>query len=213
VFVVRGFSCRELIAPFALAASLVGCVGCGGTSESVVIPSFSAGSAGSQAVKLCDANGNETIDGAEFSKCPSLVVALPRIDQDGNGKLTAAEIRDRVATYSSHGIGLMQLKCVVTLNGQPLANAKVTLVPEEFLGKSIEEATGTTDGSGHVSLRKTGSEYPAVQPGLYRVRVSVMPDGGAETIPAQYNVETVLGVEVAPDVPELERGFKLDLKS
>jgi hypothetical protein len=212
--VVLGFSCRELIAALALAATfLCGCGGCRGGHEAIVIPSFNAASAGSQAVKLCDANGNGTIEGAELTKCPSLTVALPRMDQDGNGKLNEAEVRDRIATYSAHSLGLMQLKCLVTWNGQPLPNAKVTLIPEKFLGDSITEATGTTDDSGHAWLRKTGSEYPAVQPGLYRVQVSVMPDGGTETVPAQYNAETVLGVEVAPDVPELERGFALQLKS
>lgn len=199
-----------LLLPALFVAS--GSSGCGGGSEPITIPSFNASGAAAEAVKLCDANGNGAIEGAELLKCPSLQAALPRIDQDGNGQLTADEIRERIASYNSHGIGLTSLNCSVTFNGQPLAGAIVTLVPEEFLGSVISEATGTTDGMGFVSPRKAGSEYPAMQIGLYKIRVSTAAEGASETIPANYNTETTLGIEVAPDSPETERVFRLDLR-
>ena len=38
--------------------------------------------------------------------------------------------------------------------------------------------------------------------GLYKVRISKV-IGGQETIPRKYNAETILGQELAPDVPEI----------
>ena len=188
------------------------CAGCGPRAERISVPSFSPSSAATKALKLFDENGNSTIEGAELTNCPSLLMALPRIDQDGDGKLTHDEISARIGTYNTFGIGLSSLTCVVTLDGQPLSGAQIRFEPEEFMLGSISPAVGDTDGSGRVSPRKEGSEYNALQVGMYRVRVS-RKEGDAETLPAQFNTESKWGLEVAPDVPGQERGFTLELKS
>lgn len=186
--------------------------GCGQRAERISVPSYSAGSAASAAVAKYDENGNGAIDGAELLKSGALQSALPRIDKDGDGKLTAEEISERISTYNSFDIGLMARTCVINLDGRPLANANVRFEPEEFMLNSISPAVGVTDDAGRVSVRKEGSEYPAMQIGMYKIKISRR-DGETETIPAQFNADTLLGVEIAPDIPEQERGFVLDLKS
>ncbi|WP_425616267.1 hypothetical protein NA78x_006210 [Anatilimnocola sp. NA78] len=195
---------------FVLACALVGC---GPSGPDVSIPSYNSGSAGSQAIKLFDANQNGTIEAAELSACPGVQAALPRIDLDGNGQLTASEIGQRVAYYGSQPIGVMPLVCKVVYNGRPLPNASVTFVPEEFFGGAITSASGTTDANGSVSLQKEGLDFPALQLGMYRVQVSAKNPAGAESIPSQFNTNTTLGAEVAPDAPGQERGLVLELKA
>jgi hypothetical protein len=202
----------SILFPFIFAFALALNSGCGKRQERITVPSFSPGSAAGRAVKDYDQNGNGSVDGGELQKCPAFLTALPRIDQDGDGKLTDSEISARIATYNTFGIGLMSRICVITLDGRPLVNANVRFEPESFMLGSISPAVGVTDASGRVSPRKEGSEYPAMQVGMYRIKVSLR-DGETETIPAQFNSETTLGVEIAPDVPEQERGFNLDLKS
>ena len=130
----------------------------------------------------------------------------------GNGKLTSSEISTRIATYNSLNFGLTAVTCTITLDGQPLANAQVRFEPEEFMLGAISPAVGITDGAGWVAPRKEGSEFPAMQVGMYRIRLS-RKEGDMETIPAQFNTESRFGVEIAPDVPDQERGFTLDLKA
>jgi hypothetical protein len=186
--------------------------GCDRPPPGVVKPSFSPSRAGSQAIDLFDKNKDGAIEGGELAASPGLQAAFPRIDVNSDGKLTAGEIADRVSSYAAQPIAAMPLLAKITWNGQPVANAKVTFVPEPFLKDVIKPATGTTDGSGAVSLTQEGLDFAALQLGMYRVEVSLAKDGGSESIPPQFNVETTLGAEVAPDVPNLERGLPIVLK-
>lgn len=196
-----------------LLAALLSATGCGKRAEQITLPSFSPGAAAAAALKAYDKNGNATIESGELTNCPALQLALPRIDEDGNGKLTEAEISARITTYNTLGANsLMARSWIVTLDGQPLANAQVRLEPEEFMLGSISPAVGVTDNAGRVSPRKEGSEYPSMQVGMYRIKVS-RKQGETETIPAQFNTESRLGIEIAPDVPGQERGLALDLRS
>lgn len=190
----------------------LGWAGCGSSEGTVSIPSYNPGSSSSQAVSLFDENKNGTIEGAELIKCPGLQTALPRIDQDGDGKLTAGEISTRIAFYKSKAVGLTSVHCVVTKNGVPLQNAKVTFQPEEFMKSTLRAASGTTDNTGRAGLKREDLEFPGMQIGLYRVLVSLPNEMGAESIPPEFNEKTTLGAEIAPDVPGLERGLVFDLK-
>jgi hypothetical protein len=199
-----GAPCLGVLAFVALA-------GCG-RSDEVTVPSYNPAGAARQAVALLDENKDGAIDGTELARAPGLQFALPRVDQDGDGKLTSSEIGSRIAYYRSQAVGLTSLQCVVLRNGVPVPDAKVTLVPEEFLKDTIDPATGTTDKSGRAGMKKEGLDFPGLQVGLYRVQISLPNESGQETIPAKYNESTTLGVEVAPDVPERERGIVFDLK-
>ena len=106
----------------------------------------------------------------------------------------------------------MGLSLTITQAGQPLAGAAVTLTPEPCLAGEIKPAAGTTGTTGVAAPKIDGSEFPGVSPGMYRVAVSKKDEQGRETLDGKFNSATTLGVEVAPDVPGLERGVTLDLK-
>jgi hypothetical protein len=88
----------------------------------------------------------------------------------------------------------------VKLDGQPLADAKVVLEPEPFTGGVLAPAEGMTSSGGvcgpTVSRELLTKEVPVgVFYGLYRVKVT----HPSKTIPAKYNENTELGMEVAAD--------------
>jgi hypothetical protein len=163
-----------------------------------------------------DANNDGALEAAELEKCPGLKASLSTIDADRNGKLTQSEIAGRVKTYGASQVALFPFKCQVLLDGRPLRDAKVTLVPEKFLGDAIPSAGGTTNREGYavLSVQELGQKGLAgVRCGIYRVQVSQPAPDGKERLPARYNAETTLGQEVAPDVRELEHGVTFRLTS
>ena len=100
----------------------------------------------------------------------------------------------------------------VTLDGKTLAGATVTYVPEEFRGEDVEETSGVTDESGSAYPQGQDAKYPGLYAGVYRIRISKIVDG-AETIPARYNAETILGKEIAFDAPSTHALLAFDLTS
>ncbi len=100
----------------------------------------------------------------------------------------------------------------VRLDGRPLRDAQVTLVPESFLGDAVKSAHGISDENGMVRPRISDKPDEAgLHPGFYRVEVSKKV-GAKETIPPRYNEHTVLGLEASSDATEL-LGLVLDLGS
>jgi hypothetical protein len=72
-------------------------------------------------------------------------------------------------------------------------------VPEKFLGPDFRPFTAVTDriGTGTLQDKSFGEVIPL---GFYRVEVSKKNSADQETIPTRYNMNTVLGQEIAPDV-------------
>jgi hypothetical protein len=169
-------------------------------------PSINASSAGKLAMEQYDANGDGKVAGDELEKAPSLKAALPRLDTDGDGGVSADEVAARVNAWKAMKSGMTIVPCRVTLDGQPLVDAKVTLEPESFLGDEMKPSYGTTNqfGSTSPSIPKEQRPDPKLpggaQLGLYKVRISKIVNG-KETIPARYNTQTVLGQEVSYDDP------------
>src|SRR3954470_24549559 len=95
-------------------------------------PSINPSSAGKLAMEQYDTNGDGKVAGDELEKAPSLKAALPRLDTDGDGGVSADEVAARVNVWKSMESGLTTVPCRVTLDGQPLVDAKVTLEPETF---------------------------------------------------------------------------------
>jgi hypothetical protein len=96
---------------------------------------------------------------------------------------------------------LGQVEGVVTLDGKPLPNATVILVPGQG-----RPATGVTDGEGRYRVKLT-SDRQGTNPGVNRVRIttergpSETGDGKpippvAEAVPPQYNAASQLTVDV-----------------
>ncbi len=184
--------------------------GCSRRPSRVHPPSIDPGSAGRDAMSQYDLDGDGKVSGAELDQAPSLKAALERLDTDGDGAVSASEIAARVRAWQESKVGRMTAVITVLAGGRPLEGATVTLDPEDFLGSNIQPATGTTDASGMVmpSIEVSGDDPPGVAPGFYLVRITK--DG--MNIPPMYNTETVLGLELAQDVAELDEGISFDLR-
>jgi hypothetical protein len=158
----------------------------------------SPASAAAAALAEYDTNKDGALDAQELERCPALKSAVKQIDKNNDGRLDAGEIEARLASFQQRGVNVMAMSCQVLLAGEPLSGATVRLIPEKFLGDGIKPASGVTDAGGSAALTGEGLDVPGVHCGYYRIEVSKM-DGGQEQIPARYNAQTTLGVEVAPD--------------
>lgn len=196
-------------------AVMVASEGCSSRPSRVHPPGINASAAGTAAVAKYDTNKDGAIAGDELAKAPALKAAIEKIDANSDGKITADEITARIKQWQESKLGLTSLSCQVRMDGKPLADATVTLIPEEFLGPEVQKATGKTDAGGVVVLSVERPPEPGlsgVAPGLYRVEISKK-DGATETVPAKYNTETTLGQEVALDAKGMQEGIVYELTS
>jgi hypothetical protein len=158
-----------------------------------------------------DANHDGKVAGDELEKAPSLKAALSRLDTDGDGGVSADEVAARVNAWKAMQTGMTSFSCRVTLDGQPVVGAKVTLEPEAFLGEEIKAAYGTTDFGGMTAPTIPRDQRPdpraasGVHFGLYKIRISKL-ENGKEMIPARYNTQTTIGQEVSYDDPGTRGG-------
>jgi len=188
------------------AAAAVGAgAGCGGSPPRVGQASIDPAAA-RDALSAYDADGNGALSAEELKKCPGLLKSISRFDADGDGQVTADEIAARIGAWQRHKVALMRFGCRVTANGRPLAGATVRLVPEKFLGDGLKPASGVTQANGFASIAISPDELPAdcqglsgVFPGVYRVEIT----HPSRKIPANYNVQTELGQEIALDTDGL----------
>lgn len=191
-----------------LATTLSLLVGCSANGGRVAAPGFSPDAAAARALEDYDTNKDGFLDSHELERCPALKDSLKTLDRDGDGRLSAREIADRLATYQSSAIGRVNCSCQVRWERGPLAGALVTFVPEAFLGSSFKPAAGVSDDHGRVVLKTEGEDQPGLACGFYRITVSKKDASGRETLPARYNEHTILGREVAP---AMRRGLTLHL--
>lgn len=200
------------IGRFCLCCLAVGCMcGCDFGEPPLAMPALDPSAAGKQALADYDANQDGAIAGEEFNKAPGLNAALAKLDKDQDKRLTGDEIAARLTAYQTIGISLATAGCQVTYNGKPLAQAVVTLKPEPFMGPSIKEARATTDEHGGGTFQIEGEPLKGAHCGIYRVEVSKKDANGKETVPAKYNVETTLGVDVGPGGTMSESSLVLKL--
>jgi hypothetical protein len=179
--------------------------GCSRGPTQIEVPTFDPQRSASRAMEIYDKDGNGFVEGAELEKAPGLNAALKNLDTNKDNKVSAEEIAARIAVWGKMGIGLMKFSCDVTLDGSPVDGAMVTLVPEEFLGGVVQEASGETRFGSTTPVipkekRAAPDIPPGVQAGLYKVVISKK-QGDQELIPARYNTETIIGQEVARDDP------------
>ncbi len=172
-------------------------------------PEINAGAAGRAAMKEYDTNKDGKAAGDELLKAPSLNAAIDNLDQDGDKAVSAEEVTARIEKWQESKLGRMSMIITVTFRGKPLQGASVVLEPEKFLGENVKAAKGTTDQHGMVVVRTVDSELPGVAPGLYKVKITKE----GMNLPAKYNKQTTLGIEVAVDSKDVgEEGAKIDLK-
>ena len=188
--------------------------GCSGGPPRTTPPAIDAEAAGKQAIAIYDKDGDGAISGKELDNCPGIKDALEHFDINHDGKITAAAIAVRIREWQESNVGTAATKVRVLLDGQPLEGATVTLEPEPFLGSNVAAASGQTAKNGATILtiaadsgNPQGERKPGVHYGLYKVRISKQV-GGKESLPARYNVNTELGVEIGPRHTE-SRQFNL----
>ncbi len=186
------------------------CQGCSHQPARELAPALNPEAAGAAAIAEFDTNRDGVISGSELDRCPALKRAAARIDPTGGGKITAAAIAERIRQWQASKLANINVLIVVRIDGQPLAGATVTAEPEKFLGPTLVAAKAVTDSTGSAPLRMT--DKPGLHCGFYKLRVSKIA-GGKESVPARYNKESELGIEVALDADELQGGVRLELNS
>jgi hypothetical protein len=195
---------------FLLAVAFVTCVaGCSrGSQAERPQPTYDAAGIAEAALGQYDKNKNGRIEGAELDACPALRAALPAIDKNRDRGLSAGEIKERAERYAA--LGEVPVTVMVTLDGQPLAEATVTFEPEPFMGASLQTATATTSQEGvSGTFQVDGNAFATLPPGLYRLRVTK----GGTNIPARYNTQTTLGREVISDPRQGDATLEIALRS
>ncbi len=164
-----------------------------------------------------DVDQDGQVSKAEAKPFPGFAKGFAAIDSDKDGRVSAEEIQARLPGIFTRTSALLPGVCSVTLNGKPLDGAMVTFEPEAFFGGKIPTATAKVNSDGFGSLAIAEEDLPPgapnvsglVRPGLYRVKVT-HPE---RELPAKYNTETVLGVEVSPETTRGGGAFKFKLKS
>lgn len=174
--------------------------GCASGPARVTAPRIDAAWAASAAVRLCDRDGNGTVSPSEATASPGLAAAFERIDTTHDGGLSAAEIAARIADWANHGVGIVTPSIQVTLDGKPLANARVELLPEPYVARWLKPANAAVALSGNCSPSLPPADLPqglrrGMNCGFYTVRVT----HPTLKVPARYNEESILGIEVRPD--------------
>jgi hypothetical protein len=149
-----------------------------------------------------DTDGNGALSSEELKVLPPLSLAQKQYDMDGNGELSAAELVARFEKIFDPNMGgVLPVRCRVTRNGAPLADAEVRFVPPKELEEVLPPATGFSESDGIVAPGLAPEDVPenfpnkrvpVMRPGIYLVEVT----HPQLKIPPQYNTQTTLGKEV-----------------
>ncbi|HMO84909.1 MAG TPA: hypothetical protein PKC18_08330 [Lacipirellulaceae bacterium] len=174
--------------------------GCGSGPAKINIPVVNASGAALAAIELADRDSDGAISKEEAKTVPSLHVEFDKYDGNGDGKLDAAEIESRIQSWTARGAKVVPISFYVRMDGQPLVGARVVLEPEPFMGGVLASAESMVSGGGacgpSVPRELLTKEVPiGVFCGLYRMKVT----HPQKAIPAKYNEQTELGIEIAPD--------------
>jgi hypothetical protein len=150
---------------------------------------------------LVDADSDGLLTKAELKVTPGLLSALVDLDEDKDKQLSRDEIFKRFELYVTSRVGLQGVDCSVTINGRPLRDAHVDLIPEAYMAEFIEPAAGDVinENTGAVEI-STHADLPGVRPGIYRVEIT----SPSVDIASKFNKETIYGMEVAPIQKENE---------
>jgi hypothetical protein len=184
--------------------------GCSGGPSRLSPPSVSSG-AGEAAIQKYDANKDGSLSADELAKSPGLRIAASRIDANNDRLINAEEINSRISKWRESRLALSSMNARVRLNGAPVSNATVTLVPDDILGPAVKTASGTTDADGFATvIVSSDPDENGVHLGFYRIEISKKVKD-KETIPTRYNEKSELGVEVAHDVLDTQN-FAIELR-
>ena len=164
-------------------------VGCDSRPKRIYPQKVDAAKASATAMEMYDANKDGKLDAEELKK----VASLAPIAKDG--VLTGDMIKETLKKQAEGVVGRVTWGMRFLRNGKPLASAAIQLVPEKFLGVDLKIEPAKTDANGSAAFTvptKSVEEPRGIPLGFYRIEVTK--DG--ENIPAKYNTETILGVDV-----------------
>jgi hypothetical protein len=154
-------------------------------------------SAAASAMEKYDANHDGSLDKSELAASPALAAWFSVSDDN---KMTEDAIATRLAGMFT-GTSLLGVDCQVLLDGRPLSQATVRLVPEDIFGDALQPAEGITDESGAArptiaaeDLPQNLQGTPLMAPGLYRVEIT----HSQVSLPSRYNAATELGMAIDP---------------
>jgi hypothetical protein len=121
-----------------------------------------------------------------------------------DGFLESGELHQGIEAWQNTGVGARPVPFRVDLNGRALAGASVRLIPAPFLGDAVKPASGESGPGGGGSLSMSAEDMPSnapkmplVQPGLYNVEIT----HPTTEVPAKYNSQTTLGIEITSGNP------------
>jgi hypothetical protein len=169
-----------------------------GCSQRIEAPSLDPAGTSARAMAEYDQNKDGFLDAGELERCPGLKRCLADFDRDKDGRLSRDEIEQGLRDYEKSKIGLLEVRCKVTLDTEPLSGATITFEPETFMPSTIQKAVGTTNDRGVAQMQIDGADRPGCRLGIYRVRISKIGPDGADIVPARYSSRTPLGAEVGP---------------
>jgi hypothetical protein len=179
-------------------------LGCSGGPERVKPPRIDVKSASKQAMEMYDANHDGKLSVEELAQCPGVLVSLDRYDANQDKAIDLEEFTQHLTDLLRDGSGATQLGVGVTYQGSPLADAKVVMEPETYLGSDIQTAEGITTSYGQAEVGMPSDKVPAalksmklIQYGTFKVRIT----HPKINLPAKYNSETTLGYETIPGQP------------
>ena len=186
-------------------------VGCNGALPAVKPPSIDVQAAADGAISEFDANSDGSVDKEEA--CMGIRSQWERYDGDGDGSITVEEFATRFEKWTGGDTGMMNLRAQLNYRGQPLTDANITMTPYEFLGDQVLASKGETDSYGYAFMAVPKENLPStlqtnfgMQVGLFKVAIT-HPDA---KIPAKYNDETELSVDLSPN--EANTGVMFNLK-
>jgi hypothetical protein len=164
--------------------------------------SINVSQAADSALAQYDTNHDGALAGDELTACPSIKSALASFDKNHDSRVDGEELRARFQSWLDSPTRLLMVPCVVTLDGARLSNAQVKLIPEKFLGDSLYSGEGVTNEDGFTGISISQADAKAlgqakasgVRLGLYRVEIT----HPTVKIPAKYNTNTTLGIEISP---------------
>jgi hypothetical protein len=173
--------------------------GCSWTPSRIEPPQIDPESAGNEAITAYDKDGDAALAKEELKSCPALLAALDVYDTSKDGKIQPEEIAARLKSWEDTKVGITAATFYLKLNGRPLTGAQVVLEPEPFLEGAVMPASCETNSSGLAGPTMAPEHLPegvrfGLQSGLYKIKVT----HPSLQIPAKYNEQTELGIEVPP---------------
>ena len=124
-------------------------LGCSGPKHPE-IQVFNAVEVTERAMNHLDDDGDGKLSKAELKECPGLFRSRKLIDQDNDNAISSTELQARLQAYLDEQLAIVDRPIHIQRGGRQLTGATVELLPEGFMADIIEPASGTTDERGIV---------------------------------------------------------------